>query len=506
MSAPRRGRSRPVGGCAVSVANKDLNWSTDRAWEIIAFKNDPPTLFKYGGTLVALEVSGSHQASKPLTHAKLRYYAAKWIEWYRPGKVDDEEKRGRIEAHPDDKVIANMLEAPNSPLPSLARIVSVPVIDSTGKLVSTPGYDVSSGIYLIYDEGLAGQRFPTSPSDEQVAFAKQLLLDDLLVDFPFAEQADRANAVAMMIEPYVRDLIGGPTPLHLIEKPSPGSGAGLLVDCLSIPLAGHRAAMMPEASNDEEWRKRITSTLKSSPVVICIDNLTRKLDSGALAAALTSELWQDRELGASRNVALPVSCTWIATGNNPEVSDEIDRRCSYIRIDPRHENPAERTGFKNPDLRAWLRMNRWQVVNAVLTLVLYWTRKGQPRSARAMGSFAEWAGVMGGILDTCGIEGFQGNRSRQRSTTNTERQILERAVRSWHDQYGVNSVTAEMLVAVPDCLALANPTATDTVISFGKALVKYRDRIVGGFKITSLSRSGGKNHWALVPADRRTPS
>ncbi len=38
------------------------------------------------------------------------------------------------------------------------------------------------------------------------------------------DEADRAHALALLLLPYARDLIDGPTPNHLAESPEPGSG------------------------------------------------------------------------------------------------------------------------------------------------------------------------------------------------------------------------------------------------------------------------------------------
>jgi len=60
------------------------------------------------------------------------------------------------------------------------------------------------------------------------------LLDELLIDFPFADEASRANALALLLLPYVRPLIVGPTPLHLITAPTQGTGKDLLAQLAPI--------------------------------------------------------------------------------------------------------------------------------------------------------------------------------------------------------------------------------------------------------------------------------
>ena len=166
---------------------------------------------------------------------------------------------------------------------------------------------------------------PDRPTSGHVAHSVGLI-NSMIADFPFVEDADRAHAIAMMLQPFARDLIAGPTPLYLIEKPSPGTGATLLSTALMWPALGRVPKAFTEASNEEEWRKRITSTLRESPDVILVENLHGKLNTAALAAVLTIDEWGDRLLGVSEMLRLPVRCVWIATANNPRLSTEMIRR------------------------------------------------------------------------------------------------------------------------------------------------------------------------------------
>ena len=149
-------------------------------------------------------------------------------------------------------------------------------------------------------------------------------------------------------------MIDGPTPLHLIEKPTPGTGATLMVDAIATILTGAGASVMTEGRDDEEWRKRVTAKLRQIPSIVLIDNLRQKLDSAAVAAALTAPFWEDRILGASEMARLPIRCVWIATGNNPEFSNEMARRLVRIRLDAHVERPWQRAGFRHPDLMTWV--------------------------------------------------------------------------------------------------------------------------------------------------------
>ena len=110
--------------------------------------------------------------------------------------------------------------------------------------------------------------------------------------------------------------------------------------CVASSVGRHRMAIMAQAANGEEWRKRITASLRQAPEVILIDNITIRLDSGELASALTAEFWQDRILGVSQIIVLPVRCVWVTTGNNVHMSKEITRRTIRIRLDPGLNGPG----------------------------------------------------------------------------------------------------------------------------------------------------------------------
>ena len=236
--------------------------------------------------------------------------------------------------------------------------------------------NLASGLYI--------PDIPERPGASLIAQARDLLLHDLLTDFLFVSDADTAHAVAVLVLPFVRLLIDGPTPLHLVESPTPGTGKGLLVDVLIIPAGGRRPAIMTEAGDEDEWRKRITSKLLQGPQFVLIDNIRSSLDSAALSAALTAEIWEDRVLGYSRMATLPVTCVWLGTANNPTLSLEIARRTVSIRLDTGVEKPWQREGFKHKYLRRWAKARRGELVWAALILGQAWIAAGKPAAAELL--------------------------------------------------------------------------------------------------------------------------
>ena len=226
-------------------------------------------------------------------------------------------------------------------------------------------------------------------------------------------------------------MIDGPTPLHVIEKPTPGTGATLMVDAVAMIVTGGGVSVMVEGRDDEEWRKRITAKLRQVPSLVLIDNLRRQLNSSALSAALTAPFWEDRVLGISEMVRLPIRCLWVATGNNPEFSNEMARRLVRIRLDARHDQPWRRSGFRHPNLMAWVRANRGRLVAACLTLCRAWVAAGMPRGTTIVGSFECWSSVMGGVLAVAEVPGFLGNVDEMLEAADAEGAIWRAFVARW---------------------------------------------------------------------------
>src|SRR5262249_7735434 len=155
----------------------------------------------------------------------------------------------------------------------LDRLVESPVYATDGTLLTTPGYHREARVWFHAPPGLDIPPVNPNPSRSEIEAARDFILEEFLCDFPFVDSASKAHALAAMLLPFARDLIGGPTPLHLLEAPTPGTGKGLLADVVCIPATGRGATVMAEGQNDEEWRKRITASLIKGSVFNLLDNL-----------------------------------------------------------------------------------------------------------------------------------------------------------------------------------------------------------------------------------------
>ena len=343
------------------------------------------------------------------------------------------------------------------------------------------------------------------PSPDQVREARAFVEGNLLADFPFVDDCDRAVAWAALLLPFVRPLIDGPTPLHLFTAPVAGTGKTLLALALMTPALGKELEPMTADCEEPEMRKRITASLRDSPTAVLLDNLGqgRRLESSSLASVLTACSWKDRLLNASAMASLPVRCAWLATGNNPCLSDELVRRTLRCRLDARTARPHLRPGFKHADVLGWARDNRGALVRAALTLVRAWLACGRPAGEVRLGMYEAWCAVVGGVLDNAGIRGLaQAVKRYQSEETDTE-QALAPFLNAWWGKFqgaevGVKdlfevAVEVGVLEAVADVhltgrerqRARGSETERGQQTRLGKALRRLDGQVYGGFEIRS---------------------
>jgi hypothetical protein len=342
---------------------------------------------------------------------------------------------------------------------------------------------------------------PDDPSEEDIMRARDLILE-MFCDFPFEGEADLAHAVGLFLLPFVRDIIDGPTPLHSVDGSIPGAGKSLLVHCALFPSTGRQIPTMTEASNEEEWRKRITSALGAARSIIFFDNIQRGFDSAQLSAVLTAQVWEDRLLGKSTNVRYPNRAIWASTGNNPQHSAEILRRIVRVRLVPEQERPWDRDGkeFRHPDLKAWVKENRTELVRSALVLVKAWFAQGCPPGDGKLGSYESWARTIGGILKVAGIPGFLSNAVEIFEASDVVGGAMAQLVAKWAELFGEREIKAGELLsaalAIED-LELRGAEANAQKKSLGHLLKRNKDRVFDGYRVTQPGTKG-KPSWQLV--------
>ncbi len=392
-----------------------IGTQTSHAITRLRASNDPPTLFISGGVPVRLQLLDDSASFKleALNVDIMRYELDNRISWYAKNLSKNGDSDLRYRVTPKIDVVRNVLASPLLyDLPRLERIVRIPVYNSEGVL-TMPGYDTSTHLYYLPTPGLTVPCPDSNPEQPWVDWARDLLLYEWLGDFPFATVSERANALALVITPFVRDMIKGATPLHLIEKNRPGTGATLLADITTTLMLGKPSPSGPAPNDDSEWRKRIATKLIKSDPFFYIDNLgPGALDFPSVKQVLTAGVFEDRLLGSNQLIEQEVKCVWLATANNLSLPLELLRRVVRIRMLAKDDHPELRTDLKYPLLRDWTCDNRSSLLQAVYTLVNHWIALGRPNPSVApnIGGFEHYARVIGGILESADVGGFLCNR------------------------------------------------------------------------------------------------
>lgn len=463
-----------------------------------------PRFFRRDGQVVEF-VREPEPHLRPVTSREMPGLVSECADFFREGRD------GAASAMPPRELCADLLARPDPALPEIERIVEVPgYVTLCGRptLLSAPGYNHDARVYLWPPVSLRGLAIPTGPSSDQVRWAVGML-HDILRDFPFLSQADLANAIAMLIQPFVRSLIFGPTPLYVIMSPSPQTGKTLLALLAALIARGRIPSLLSiqfgTGYAEAEVERKLFAALRGGAEWIYLDNLSTTLDSGTLAAILTTTHYRGRVIRTSETPAVNNFAQWIATANNLVVSPEFARRIVPIRLDARRENMDGRT-FRYPNLHATVLGCRATIVSACLTIVQAWVAAGCPRQSVSFDSFGEYASILGGILASAGVVDFLANRAELRSRVH-ESDELGALVSAWHREFGGRAVHARDLLAllrrdqIPASY-LGGGSAPAQAAAVGRYLGAKRDQIVGGLRIFAEADSHvGSKRYRLAPLD-----
>lgn len=361
--------------------------------------NDPPQLFAMGAAAILLRDDGTLYSLDRDSGAGWLAYVSERVDFTAKSNTDID----RIVAPP--AAVMKMLPALLvSNMPPLDGVVTAPYLDKDGKIVAKDGYHAGTRLML----RMRGLDFPAvseTPTTEEVAAARELLMSDWLGDFPFdSMDADRANAIAELLTIIGRQFFPL-APLFVNDASTSGAGKGLLTTTVSLIATGEPPHFMELPDAGEEQRKTITAALLDGHSVIAWDE-SHIIAGRSLAMILTAEIYSGRILGTSKMISVRNRFTQIALGNNVEVRGDMKRRVVPCRLVPVDEHPEHRTGFKHSDLKKWVLTNRGRLLAAALTIWRNWDVRGRPEAKVSMGSFEHWARVTGGALDAAGIKGF----------------------------------------------------------------------------------------------------
>lgn len=412
--------------------------------------NNPPKIFQIGRKLISIDKDDRKYTYKineiKKDTLKLRLTeAANWIT-----ESTDEDDNGTCTikqtiTYPNTSIVGAIAEASQHwiNIPYLQGLTNTPIPRPDGTINNEPGYDEETGYY--FTPGLEVPSIPINPSKDDAKKAASYLLDELFSDFPIANDTSRANLLAALITPVLRPICGI-TPLFVITKPSPGEGASLLVDLISLVCTGSTAPVKDaNTKNDDELRKSLFSLLRNGTAIANLDNLNQNSQFGSpvMAAFLTALNFNDRVLGQSNTVSYPNNICLFLTGRNVRLSGDIPRRSVLIEMNAMDNNllqHPENRNFRHPNIKSWIRENRGKLVAAILTMLRAWIVAGKPSAPNThiIGSFETWSEIISGILAYADITSFLDNRQKIYDEMDTEVNEWSVFVEAWNSDIILN--------------------------------------------------------------------
>jgi hypothetical protein len=400
----------------------------------------------------------------------------------------------------------------------LEGTVPHPVLRPDGTVLATPGYDSLTSLLL---EPVGVYKVPVANPGQAAAKKALRLLEECVEDFPFSRGDPpgvyKAAWVAALLTPLARYAFPGPAPLFLIDGNVPGCGKGLLAGIIGLILSDAEPYIATFTRDGDEMRKRITSLAMAGRRLVLLDNIEGVLGGPVLNAALTATSWSDRLLGHNREVNVPLHATWLGTGNNIQLGPDTSRRVCHIRLDSPLAAPEERTGFRHPQLRAWVRQNRGMLLAAGLTVLRGYCVAGRPDMRLSpWGSYEGWSALVRGAVVWAGLPDPGAARAALREVADMSAGDMAELLVCWRQMdFAGNGLTSSEVIANlwdrgkpkpgPDwydtmrgCIEnLVSPVRADAL---GRRLRQYRRRILGRLFIDRVATRHGAARWQVFPA------
>lgn len=509
---PERGQPQPL----IIWTEGELPRMADEGEAALLAMPGGPHVYQRGGALVQVVPRSPANARRikrpsggiaigPVDLPRLVELLTHAAYWEKPGKrkgKDGEDVVRRINA--PHQVAAVLLSRGQWKLPHLTGIIEAPTLRPDGSILEAPGYDPATGLY--FDTG--GAKFPPiiERPDRATAIAGLAALRELLREFDFATDTDRAVALAAILTGLVRLSLTS-APLFGFSATVMGSGKTYLANVVSLIATGRPAPVMTPSRDEKEEAKALFAALLTGDVILLLDNVEHQLSSDRLCAILTSEVLRDRVLGVSKTAEASTACTLLVTGNNLELAGDLTARALVCRLHPNLEHPEHRR-FER-DLAEWIPEHRGELVAGALTFLRGFLASGERPDVPPWQRFPEWDALIRAALVWAGLPDLL-ESLRAVETADPRRIEHEAVMRAWWAEFADELVTARELVARAANAASGGEFAfRDALLNvagereevnlrrLGKWLAKMAGRIQSGMRIERETIRNGSQTWRV---------
>lgn len=398
------------------------------------------------------------------------------------------------------------------PFPPLAGIIGTQTMRPDGSLLTEPGYDLPTGLYLAAPPPLPPVPETPTLEDAQDALAT---LGSLLAEFPFADAASESAGMSMLLTAVLRGALPPAVPMHVVQAPESGSGKSYLADIASVLATGERCAVVTVAPEQKETESRLIGAALAGYPIIAIDNCNGVLTGDFLAQVTERPLLQIRPLGTSTIFRITNTFTVFANGNNIAVAADLVRRTVLVTLDADMEHPEERKFAGNPI--AELQANRGKYIAAALTIARGYLAAGSPNRPVPTPSYERWSDLVRGSLIWLGWADPASSAAvlRAEDPVRAARKALFGAW-SRELQVGIGYQTAELIRLASEhsgdgwvrgdlraaFLAVAKSRVGDQIdtLRLARWLIAAARVVTDGYKLTVERSDPSRPRWQLVGA------
>jgi len=422
-------------------------------------------------------------------------------------KFDGRMKRLK-DIDPPDKLIERIIEAKHWEFFTIVGIINAPTMRKDGSLLTTEGYDPTTQLWFKSSGDVTLPPIPDNPSKED-ALRALALLDQLLEEFPFDGDIARSAALAALMTPVLRGALPAAVPLFAVIATQPRSGKTYLVHLIATIATGHTPVPTAGAEKPEEMEKRIETAALSGRPIMHLNNLPNGMvvESEALAQLSTEGMVFIRKLGRHEEGLCDCRATTAyLNGNNVVIAADLVPRTVMCRLDPQLEQPENRTFRKDPI--ELVRADRGKYLGAVFTIVRAYKAAGcPPQEHKIVAGFEAWSRLIQQPLIWLGKQDPYGSMDALKAL-DPKRDELQALLGTLKKYFN-----ADAIFTVADCWKKAEETEfsgqsirwqhknqdlrevmTDQYgkinqRSFGRKLMRHRDRIRDGWRIEVVTDS-----------------
>jgi hypothetical protein len=286
-------------------------------------------------------------------------------------------------------------------LPLIARILTVPIPFQAGNKLLYPqeGYDPHFATFLVSD----------APKIEKIPLKRALeVIKNIHKEFCFTNDQSETHAVARLLTPFARALIGWTTrtPLWFYSANRPRAGKDYLCGVTLITFEGQAFEDLPIGKESEETGKRIMAAARSGRRFMHFSNCQVHLADQYLTQVLTNPIINGRRLGsndASSDLSVPNEMEFSLSANvGLTYREDFEPRMRKIELAYFEEDPNTRH-FLNKFLHRSINENRSLILSTIAALYENWALQGFPLGPTTFVSYPEWAEVIGGVMLAAGL-------------------------------------------------------------------------------------------------------